>query len=137
MANAGVADGSVQTIYSDKNHTVDVPCGSLTQVLNDVFPRGHVAFFSLDVEGSEPDVLEHLDFSQVFVEIFMVENKNNLCRHDETCASRDRFRRILQAAGYVGFTGDDLVIKSDVFIHPRSQYLQQQDAIQTLGGSLL
>jgi len=132
-----VADGSVQTIYSDKNHTVDVPCGSLTQVLNDVFPRGHVAFFSLDVEGSEPVVLEQLHLSRVFVEIFMIENEHNLCRHDEPCASRDWFRQILQEAGYFGFTGDDLVIKSDVFVHPQSQCLQQQDAIQTLGGSLL
>jgi hypothetical protein len=30
---------------------VDVPCGSLTPVLLDLFPGGHVSFFSLDVEG--------------------------------------------------------------------------------------
>mmetsp|Transcript_30277 Transcript_30277/g.45865 ORF Transcript_30277/g.45865 Transcript_30277/m.45865 type:complete len:95 (-) Transcript_30277:457-741(-) len=62
MANAGVADGSAQTIYSDKHHTVDVPCGSLSQALNYVFQ-------------SEPDVLEQFDLSRVFVEISWLKTK--------------------------------------------------------------
>jgi len=64
MTNAGINDGNVSTAYTGKNWTVDVPCGSLDKVLLDVFPSGHVSFFSLDVEGSEPSVLRALDFTK-------------------------------------------------------------------------
>ena len=100
-----------------KNWTVDVPCGSLTNVLLDVFPHGHVSFFSLDVEGSEPFVVGNIDFSRVFIEIMMVEHFNDFC-HPRNCESRDRYRKIMDDNGYIRFTR--AIYKSDLFIHPLS-----------------
>mmetsp|Transcript_27245 Transcript_27245/g.40342 ORF Transcript_27245/g.40342 Transcript_27245/m.40342 type:complete len:343 (-) Transcript_27245:82-1110(-) len=119
MTNGGLADGSVTTAYTWKNHTVDVPCGSLTKVLLDIFPHGHVSFFSLDVEGAEPLVVDNIDFDKVFIEVMMIENKNNFCK--QRCESRDKFRKIMQDAGYERFGP---VRKSDLFIHPLSKHLQ-------------
>ena len=58
---------------------VDVPCGSLTKVLLDIFPNGHVSFFSLDIEGAEPLVVGNIDFDKVFIEVMMIEIRNNFC----------------------------------------------------------
>lgn len=92
-----------------------VPCGSLTNVLLDIFPQGHVTLFSLDVEGSEPLVLKQLDFEKVYIEVMIIENRNNFC--NQNCRSRDEFRKIMDRAGYTRFVGD--VTKSDLYIHPR------------------
>eukprot|EP00536_Pseudo-nitzschia_multiseries_P002369 jgi/Psemu1/183353/e_gw1.31.44.1 len=127
FANGGLHDGSVVTAYHDKTTTptADVPCGSLTKVLLDVFPGGHVDFFSLDVEGAEPLVLEHIDLDKVFVEIFMVENRNAFCQ--QVCESRDTFRKILtEQYGYILFK--NAVKKSDLFLHPLSEHLQKMTA---------
>lgn len=121
MTNAGLADGSVNTSYSHRYWTVEVPCGSLTNVLPTIFPQGHVTFFSLDVEGAEPYVLQNLDFNKVFVEIFMIENNNTFCQ--TKCETREKFRKIMDGHGYRRYSS--LVKKSDVFIHPESTYLNK------------
>ena len=118
QTNAGVQDGSVTTAYSVKNWTVDVPCGSLTKVLLDIFPNGHVSFFSLDVEGSEPSVVGALDFKKVFIEVMMIETSNNFCKRFQYCESRNQFRKIMRDEGYVLF--EKVVPRSDLFIHPQS-----------------
>lgn len=129
MTNAGVHQGNVTTAYTFKEWFVDVPCGSLTQVLLDVFPNGHVSFFSLDVEGAEPLVVGNIDFNKVFIEVMMVESRNSFCRNEQAggqCASRDQYRKILLDAGYVLFykRGKEIVKKSDLFIHPLSRHLE-------------
>merc|ERR1712151_262198 len=122
MTNAGVSGAAnVTTAYTFKNWTVDVPCGPLTNVLLDMFPNGHVTFFSLDVEGSEPYIVEHIDFNQVNIEIMIIENANNFCPANSDCESRNRFRRLMFDAGYIRFT--NIIKKSDLFIHPESKYL--------------
>jgi len=122
FTNGGMAEGPVNSIYHNKGRPkVDVPCGSLTKVLLDVFPNGHISFFSLDVEGAEPLVLEQLDFDKVYIETMIVENRNAVCPVDK-CASRDKFRKILTESGFIMF--DDVVIKSDLYIHPLSEHLQ-------------
>jgi hypothetical protein len=98
-----------------------VPCGSLTNVLLDIFPQGHVTLFSLDVEGSEPLVLKHLDFEKVYIEMMIIENRNSFCKKRSHCKSRDEFRKIMDQAGYKRFIG--VVEKSDLYIHPYSEYL--------------
>lgn len=120
MTNGGLADGSVTTTYTSRNNTIDVPCGSLTNVLVDIL-GGHVSFFSLDVEGAEPYVVGNLDFDRVFIEIMMIETYNLHCPMDQPCKSRDEFRRVMQEAGYIMF--ENMVHKSDVFIHPLSKHL--------------
>jgi hypothetical protein len=131
--NAGLADGSVTTAYTATNKTSDVPCGSLTKVLLDVFPNGHVSFFSLDVEGAEPLVVgKALDFDKVFIEILMIENRNSFCQ--KNCKSRNDYRKIMLDAGYVMFS--KMVTKSDVFIHPLSKHLEtvkKRGIVPTMG----
>mmetsp|Transcript_18121 Transcript_18121/g.27423 ORF Transcript_18121/g.27423 Transcript_18121/m.27423 type:complete len:344 (-) Transcript_18121:64-1095(-) len=123
MTNAGVHDGSVTTVYSEKDNTIDVPCGSLTKVLLDIFPQGHVTFFSLDVEGSEPYVLQNIDFEKVFIEVMIVEIFNILCTPVSPCESRELARKIMDDAGYVRF--QNLIYKSDLYIHPLSKHLER------------
>ena len=106
--------------YETKKNLHEVPCGSLTHVLFDAFPDGHVTFMSLDVEGAEPRVLEQMNFTALFVEMIIVENRNNFCK--SVCKSRDEFQAIMREAGYKLMPGG-LVRKSDLFIHPRSQFL--------------
>ena len=120
MTNGGLADGSVTTSYTYRNWTIDVPCGSLTKVLQDVL-NGHVSFFSLDVEGAEPFIVQNIDFNKVFIEMMMIENYNSFCEKRKPCASRTAFRKAMKEAGYFMF--ENMVRKSDVFIHPLSNHL--------------
>ena len=122
--NAGIEDSSVSNAYKGGTKaTVEVPCGSMTQVLLDVFPQGRVSFFSLDVEGSEHLVLRAIDISQVFIEVIMVEVENKFCELNGRgdCTSRDDVRQQLRDAGYVRFSG--YIHASDVHIHPKSEML--------------
>lgn len=104
----------------DKGHKlVNVSCGSLTPVLQDVFEGGHVHFFSLDVEGAEPLILKNIDFANVFIEAIMVESWNQLCpKEPAECRTREEAREIMKHAGYHLFNG--IVQKSDLYIHPKS-----------------
>lgn len=97
---------------------VKLPCGSLTRILLELFPEGHIDFFSLDVENSEADVLEHLDFRPLFIEIILVENISKIC--DEKCEVRDRVRKRLRDLGYALYP--NVVASSNLFIHPDSKY---------------
>lgn len=114
LTNAGLS-GSALT-YKDR-HVVNVPCGSLTPVLQEVL-NGHVDFFSLDVEGSEPSVVENIDFDKVFIELLMVEHSNKHCTVH--CESRDRVRTRMQLANYTRYS--NVIAKSDLYIHPWSKY---------------
>ncbi len=109
FTNAGMK--GVKNAYEGKQE-VPVPCGSLTPVLQDIF-HGKVALFSLDVEGSEPSILEHIDFNKVRFGVIIVENFNNFCQ--AVCESRDKVRALMKQAGYLLF--DDVIKKSDLFIH--------------------
>ena len=76
------------------------------------------AFFSLDVEGSEPMVLRTIDFEQVDIKVLMVEVVNTHCR--EVCESRNETRAIMKAAGYRRY--EDIIPSSDVYVKPGSGY---------------
>merc|ERR1712071_66392 len=95
--NAGL-EGAATTY--DGRHKVPVPCGSLTPVLLDLFPdSAHIHLFSLDVEGSEPSVLENIDFKKVYIEIIMVEVFNQKCK--VKCKSRAQTRAIMEKEGHI------------------------------------
>jgi hypothetical protein len=104
--------------YGKGHLNVQVPCGSLTPVLLDVFPNGHVDFFLLDVEGSEPLVVNNINFSKVFIEVLMVENMNSFCRAE--CESRTLVHERMKSVGYKRYS--DVVTKSDLYIHPMSKF---------------
>ena len=125
--NAGLAGNALA--YKDK-HVVDVPCGSLTPVLED-FLDGHVDFFSLDVEGSEPSVVDNIDFDRVFIEMLMVEHSNAFCSEYDVCESRDRVRARLQQANYTRYS--HVIRKSDLYIHAKSKYKLRAGEYATIG----
>jgi hypothetical protein len=125
FANAGIARSDVKSEYTNnfnKGEPVQVPCGSLTNVLRDIFPGGRVSFFSLDVEGAEPLVVGNaIDFSKVFIEVLMVEQYNNMCpKPPGRCESREKVRSMMMDNGYT--LHDSLVTKSDVYIHALSNF---------------
>lgn len=117
MTNVGLV-GSALT-YIGKP-TVDVPCGPLTPVLQDVFGEQQpIHFFSLDVEGAERLVLDTIDFSQVTIYVLMIEIKNNNCQND-SCLVRIAVREKMKQEGYLRYSG--LIPASDVYVHPKSPY---------------
>jgi hypothetical protein len=93
---------------------VDVPCGPLSPVLETVF-KGHVNFFSLDVEGAEALVLRTVDWSKVKVDVLIAESINTHCL-GKRCKSRQEVRDIMHKAGYKLYI--DGVYLSDLFVHP-------------------
>ena len=97
---------------------VKVPCGTLTSLLTEIFPNGNVDFMSVDVENAEPDIMENLDFDQVFIEIIIVENNSKICGPE--CNERDRVRKRLKSVGYKLYS--NVVTESDLYIHPKSKY---------------
>lgn len=115
--NAGQAD-SVNP-YSGR-HETQVPCGPLTPIIQGTL-GDRVHFLSLDVEGSEPRVLAHLDLDVVRVDVLLVEVINPYCPAKEDCASRKETRSIMKERGYHRF--ENLVKNSDVFVHPDSPFL--------------
>lgn len=94
---------------------VNVPCGRLTPVLTDLFPDRTINFFSLDVEGAEPLILNNLDLNRVKIEVIIAESRNNNCM--AICPAREQVRDILQ--NQYGYHLEKRTIPmSDLFIHP-------------------
>jgi hypothetical protein len=124
-AEPNSAQEDVNSAYKgvkDDNYKM-VPCGSLTPLLLDLYPGGHVTVFSLNVEGAEPHVVKTLDFDVLFIELMIVENYDEYCPQEPAeCKSRNEYRAIMAAAGYKRL--ETVVAKSDLFIHPRSQFMK-------------
>ena len=100
----------------------DVPCGPLGPILENIFPDGHITFFSLDVEGSERLVLDTIDFDKIRIDVFMIEVVNNLCKAHEECEVRNKVRAKMKEVGYMR-VGAGGVRQSDVYVHPDSPYV--------------
>ena len=107
----------------EKRKMRDVPCGTLTQVLVDLFSPSTggdtdlptIDFFSLDVEGAEPHILSNLDLNAVRINVVIVESKNRNC--GANCPSRDRVREIMrQQYGYYMYKR--VISHSDLYLHP-------------------
>ena len=116
MTNVGMADTA--KTYQGKP-TVNVPCGPLHPVLEDVFQEKPILFFSLDVEGAEKMVLDTIDFKRVVIYVLMIEIKNNDCKND-SCLVRQQVRAHMEKEGYKRYEG--LVEASDIYVHPESPY---------------
>lgn len=109
--------------YPEGYNIVQVPCGSLTPVLQELAPDG-VDFFSLDVEGSEPLIVGNIDFKKVRIDVLMVESWNVQCPPEPNeCKTRTDTREILKNAGYHRYS--NVISKSDLYVHPESPYLVQ------------
>lgn len=116
FTNAAQAD--VANNYDLSEKAVSVPCGSLTPEIQNLM-GGHVHFMSLDVENAEHLVLKNIDFKKIQIDVIIVENANTFCK--EVCESRDKSREILQGHGYT--LHENLIRKSDLFIHPESKFV--------------
>lgn len=135
--NAVQDDSANRIEYAGKPNgdLVEVPCGSLTPVLLDLFTTNHqdqigekklpprIHFFSLDTEGMEPDVLRNVNFSEVFIDILISESVNSHCKTDD-CKSRKYSRHIMvNVNGYLLYP--NVIPRSDLYIHPQSPYLSK------------
>ena len=99
--------------YTGKE-TVDIPCGPLTPVLQDVFGDDGIAFFSLDVEGAELLVLETIDFEVVNIEVLMIEIQNSYCPEAD-CPNVHAIRQHMAETGkYALFV--NFLEASDVYV---------------------
>ena len=105
--------------YAKSNLAVEVPCGSLSPTIIDLFPSKRIHFFSLDVEGMEYQVLEPIDFNTVFIDIIMAENRNPFC--GDVCAAREKVRSFMKSKGYILYS--NTIKDSDVFVHSKSEFL--------------
>jgi len=119
-------DGGIAEFYkyspqgnaNDAKATVTVPCGPLGPVLEDVFGKKGVNFFSLDVEGAEALVLSTIDFKKVFIDVMIIETFNVNCK--DKCEARNKIRAKMEEAGYKNYR--EVIHASDIFIHPKSPY---------------
>ena len=125
--NAGQSVGVISAYTNTSVQQIPMPCGSLTPFIQDLL-GGRVSFMSLDVEGAEPYILQHLDFTKVIIDVMIIENYNSLCPRDGVCQSRNMFRDLMEEAGYVRPLQHQFVRKSDLWFHPESQYLQPLEA---------
>lgn len=118
---AGQKDGThSETKFAGRQDLVQVPCGSLTPLIRDVF-GGTIHLFSLDVETAEPLVLQHLDLSHLTVEVLLIEVQNQYCPPSPgECYARDQTRSIMDRHFYVRYEG--IVENSDVYIHPQASH---------------
>ena len=89
-----------------------VACTSMARVLRHARVDA-IDVWSLDVEGSEADVLATVDFDAVRVSVLVVEAWNREC--DADCPKRERVRAMLATAGYVRLD-EPTVHKSDIFV---------------------
>lgn len=118
MANGGLKEHALT--YKGRP-TVDVPCGPLSPVLEDIFSGDeHINFFSLDVEGAERLVLDTIDFEEVRIDVFMIEIENFDCKPNRACEVRNQVRDKMKREGYNRYEG--LVQASDIYVHPGSDY---------------
>lgn len=111
----------VDTPYQKQPHVrlADVPCGSLTPVLTNLFHGKPITFFSLDVSGAEHLVVQNLDFSTVQVDILIVQYYQEYCK--ENCESRRVTQAVMHQWGYHRIPG--VLKRYDVYVLPESQFM--------------
>ena len=96
--SSGGTEATTRMEFSGSRHHFTVPCFPLQPILSQL-GFAHFDLFSLDVEGSEMDVLSTLDFKLTSAKLMLVEAYNRLCRN--VCPKRDSVRTLLSAAGYI------------------------------------
>jgi Methyltransferase FkbM domain len=119
FTNAAQDESVNRGAYANKTKLLQqVPCGSLTPVLLDLFPDGKIHFFSLDTEGTEDKVLANIDFNRISIGALISENRNKFCL--ETCAARENTRALMKSLGYKLYA--ETIPFSDLFVHPQSEF---------------
>ncbi|CAE7213717.1 unnamed protein product, partial [Symbiodinium microadriaticum] len=82
--------------FSYRRQRVVVPCRPMEWYLQQL-PKKHVDFVSLDVEGAELEVLLTMDFTEVLVEVFLIE-LHDWGRSEQTQSWK--IRKLMRNLGY-------------------------------------
>ena len=121
FTNAAEDNSPNREAYAGSDLATEVPCGGLHPVLSNVFPSKRIHFFSLDTEGVEYSILQTIDFSDIFIDIFMIESWNQFCKVN--CPGRDNVRAFMKSHGYILY--DNRIQYSDLYVHPNSEFANQ------------
>ena len=105
-------------VANEEGNMLEIHCGPLSYYLEQLGIQ-HIDFWSLDVEGSELNLLKTVDFKKVHIDIIMAESVNRLKGKEQMGAE---VRAYLQEKGYVVFPSNT-IHKSDVFLHKRVCHL--------------
>ena len=116
--NAAEGNSPNREAYVGSDLATEVPCGGLHPVLTNVFPSKRIHFFSLDTEGVEYSILQTIDFDEVFIDVFIIENWNTFCK--QTCPGRENVRSFMQSKGYILYK--NTIRYSDLYVHPQSEF---------------
>lgn len=98
--------------------SVDIPCGPLGPILEHVFEREIIQFFSLDIDDAELMVLNTIDFSNIQINIFQIKIQN--VSFGSYSENRNRISQKMNQLGYLKYDGLDPF--SDIFVHSLSRY---------------
>ena len=102
-------------VANEEGASLEIHCGPLSYYL-DQLGITHIDFWSLDVEGSELNVLKTVDFDKVHIDVIMAESENRLKDKQKLGAE---VRAYLQQKDYLIFN-KGTIFKSDVFLHKRA-----------------
>jgi FkbM family methyltransferase len=119
FTNAAENVSDSREAYAKSNLAVEVPCGSLSPTIIDLFPQKRIHFFSLDVEGMEYHVLNNIDFDKIFIDIIMAESVNPFC--GKICEAREKVRALMKSKQYV--LRSNTIPDSDLFVHSKSEFI--------------
>ncbi|KAL3790419.1 hypothetical protein HJC23_013591 [Cyclotella cryptica] len=100
---------------NEQGSKLEIHCGPLQHYLDALGIR-HVDFWSLDVEGSEMNVLKTVDFDRTHIDVIIAESDNRLSHLPEIQQKVKDVRIFLQSKGYLMLSSVK-VHKSDVFLH--------------------
>ena len=104
-------------VANEEGAAMEIHCGPLSHPLRQLGIR-KIDYWSLDVEGSELDVLKTVDWDDVQIDIIMAESENRLA-HKQQLAQE--VRNFLQGKGYI-IMKSVTVPKSDIFLHKNACY---------------
>jgi FkbM family methyltransferase len=97
-----------------------VHCGPLQHYL-DALDMKHVNFWSLDVEGSEYNILKTVDFDRTRIDVVIVESQNSMSGRPEYKKKVADVRAYMLQSGYLMLRSVK-IYKSDVFLHTDACY---------------
>ena len=100
----------------DPKGEIEIHCGPLSYYLKQLH-ISHIDFWSLDVEGSEINILRTVDFDQVQIDVIMAESMNSQKGKGELAQEVRSY--LVQQKDYLHLNSVT-VTKSDVFLHKRA-----------------
>jgi FkbM family methyltransferase len=102
---------------NDNVKIINVPTIPLHNIFDELHTT-HVNYMSIDVEGAEQQVVDTINFENIFIDVIVIEHNNQI----------NRFQPVLEKLESKGFI-KILVLQFDfIFIHKDSQFLKNIDS---------